>query len=335
MKTFLIILSLISLTFIACKEPKLSNLNRAQICDSLPDEFGKNKIANGCSMSNRNIYGNNSTVFLNMGCTGTVVSNHFVITAAHCLYNQETKRFINPSSINIVYGDNSFDVFNIKITNVKKYYTNPYFTNNINDYDGLGDIALIETDKDLVKDLNLTPAKIAVNKPKNTDLLLSIGYGNTGKYNSKSIGLKRWTVSSVGKPDPMDRAYGENYTIIELNSYFESQVNQKNVSKKYDTSSPVDTLIITEKVSSQQGQTCYGDSGGPQFIVRNGEALLISATQGSTAVWLGKKAEIFYYNKEDDCNKLSTSISTRIAPYVLWLNAVMQPKGEQLQLVEN
>ena len=107
------------------------------------------------------------------------------------------------------------------------------------------------------------------------------------------------------------------------------------MSNKFNTVKPEDTLLITDKITAQQGQTCYGDSGGPQFIAVSGEALLLSATQGSARFWLGKKAGDIHDNYEDDCNKLSTSINTRIAPYVDWLNAKMKTKNEQLVLVNN
>ena len=53
------------------------------------------------------------------------------------------------------------------------------------------------------------------------------------------------------------------------------------------------SLLITDKISAQQGQTCNGDSGGPQFISVNGEALLLSA-KGVHGFWLGKKLMTYW-----------------------------------------
>lgn len=326
-------IAIASLLIISCKEIPKNNLKNADVCESLPGEFTVNKISNGCDINSKNILGGNSTVSLSMGCTGTVVSPHFIVTASHCLYSQKSDRFVPKESIKVVFGNNSYDVFNIKIANVKNYYTNDYYTSKSSDNPSLGDIALIETEEDLVKDMNLTPAKIAVNIPHASQLILNVGYGITGRGNSTSYGLKRWSISSLGKVDIYDNYFTFNYSSV--SNYFTKQVTLGNVSNKYNTTKVEHSLLITDKISAQQGQTCNGDSGGPQFISVNGEALLLSATQGVHGFWLGKKAYDILANNEDDCNKLSTSINTRIGPYVDWLNSKMKASGEQLVIVNN
>ncbi|WP_158997918.1 trypsin-like serine protease [Pigmentibacter ruber] len=322
-----------SLLIISCKEPPKNAVKNSEVCASLPDEFSTNRISNGCDVNAKNIIGNNSTVFLFLGssaCTGTVVSSHFVITASHCLFH-EVNGYKKKEDIKVIFGNNAFDVFNVKIANVKNYYTNDYYTTKSFYNPSLGDIALIETVEDLVKDLQLTPAKIAVNPPKPNQLILNVGYGSTGRYDSKSYGLKRWSVSTLGKVDIYDPTSKYN----SVNNFFKDQVNFGNVSNKFSTTKPEDTLIITDRITAQQGQTCSGDSGGPEFVSFNGEALLLSATQGASGFWLGKKAHEILVNEEDDCNKLSTSINTRIAPYTDWLNSKMSARGESLVLVNN
>ncbi|MGY3804553.1 trypsin-like serine protease [Pigmentibacter ruber] len=327
-----LVLTTTSLLIISCKEPPKNAVKNSEVCASLPDEFSTNKISNGCDVNAKNIIGNNSTVFLSMGCTGTVVSPHFIITASHCLYDEKSG-YRKKDDLKVIFGNNAFDVFNVKIANVKNYYTNDYFTtiSPYNPRSTLGDIALIETEQDLVKDLQLTPAKIAVNLPKPSQLILNVGYGSTGKYDSKSGGLKRWSVSTLGNVEIYDPTSIYGF----VNDFFKDQVKLGNVSNNYNTYKPENTLIITDRITAQHGQTCYGDSGGPQYISENGEPLLISATQSGDPFWLGKKAANIVLNKEDDCNKLSTSINTRIAPYTDWLNKKMSARGESLVLVNN
>ncbi|WGL59856.1 trypsin-like serine protease [Pigmentibacter sp. JX0631] len=320
-----------SLLLLSCKEPPKNGVKNSEVCTSLPGEFSVNKISNGCDVNEKNILGNNSTVYLSMGCTGTVVSPHFIITASHCLYDKNTGIYEKKENIKVVFGNNAYNVFDIKTASVKNYYTNSYYTAPSNYKPSLGDIALVETEEDLVKDLQLTPAKIAVNLPHPSQLILNVGYGSTGKFDSKSGGLKRWSISSLGKVEIYDA-----YSIYSLvNNYFNTQVTLGNVSKIYSTNKPEDTLIITDRITAQQGQTCYGDSGGPQYLSFNGEPLLLSSTQGGSEFWLGKKFKDIIANKEDDCNKLNTSINTRIAPYTEWLNTKMSTRGESLVLVNN
>ena len=88
---------------------------------------------------------------------------------------------------------------------------------------------------------------------------------------------------------------------------------------------------MTERKSKSHGQTCNGDSGGPQFVKRNGETVLISATQGYNNL-LHDVGEI--KNSDDSCNKLNTSLSTRIEPYFDWLNEQMKPYGESLTSID-
>ena len=73
----------------------------------------------------------------------------------------------------------------------------------------------------------------------------------------------------------------------------------------------------------EQGQTCGGDSGGPQFVLRKGELVLISSTTGYNFTLQGNA------NVNDLCIDLKQSLNTRVAPYIDWIREVMKPHKEQ------
>lgn len=66
---------------------------------------------------------------------------------------------------------------------------------------------------------------------------------------------------------------------------------------------------------------------------RTGETVVISATQGVNPRLQGSGSAIII-KYQDDCNKLSTSLNTRIAPYFDWINVQMLPYGERLVSID-
>ncbi|KAB8040916.1 trypsin-like serine protease [Silvanigrella paludirubra] len=323
MKLFYIPLFLTLFFIASCNKSPDNKLKNEQSCNNLPDGFASNKIANGCEDFSKNILGANSTVFIAVGggiCTGTVVSPHFIITAAHCTVKAM------PSDTEIILGQNTFDVFNVKSLKVKNIYSNNIY--GILSKASLGDIALIQTEDNLV-DNSLTPAKVILSKPIPFEKILSIGYGLEGEYKKGTIGIKRWALSSVGSLKINMSLYDKN----NLETLYTDFSNSNFVSKKYDSNYTQDTFLVTSKKSQSEGQTCNGDSGGPQFVIRNGEAVLISATQGLNAIWQGDEVIDVLNNRKDSC-EYENGLNTRIAPYVDWVNTIMKKSGESLVLID-
>lgn len=343
MKLLFLPLTLFFIVLSSCGKLKENKIKNEQVCNSIPNEFSANKIANGCDDFSKNVLGSNSTVYLSIGCTGTVVAPHFIISASHCFYDVPSGGIADPKEVKIILGDNAFDAFNIKVLNVNNIFVNHFHieTNQLSikhaynnyansDNYSLGDISLVQTEENLVEKYGLTAAKIAISKPAASEKFLSIGYGSIAKE-GKTSGLKRWTLSAIGTLnfDAKSTKYNSLYNL------YSSNVLSGNVSSNYDSKRPEDALLVTKKETMSQGQTCYGDSGGPQFIIKNGEALLISATQGVSRFWQGPKVDSILIHGGDICNSLDASLSTRIAPYIDWLNAKMQPANEKLVLVNN
>lgn len=139
--------------------------------------------------------------------------------------------------MNIVIGDNAFDLFNNSVIKVKNYFVNPIYNdignkqlikNNIME-SSLGDISLIQTESNLVKNYAIIPVKTTRTIVEDEEIL-SIGYGFTGKYNKETGGLKRWAVASKGQVI-LDPLYTEVFNLfyktlgkyVDLTSFSEPQ----------------------------------------------------------------------------------------------------------------
>lgn len=339
-------LFLIPLVFMisSCKQEK-TNKQSNNICKSFPDVFesanaAKQYISNGCDERSGEIPGEKSAVYIWTGsgtCTGTVISEHFILTAAHCFYNRDIEKeepYINNAEI--IYRNNVFDLNTTSSSvKVKKVIVNPLFKDNAyvvgnflsmkNSF--LGDIALVQTKDNLIQDHGLVAAKVAAGNANTSENVLSIGYGLTGQFDKNSIGLKRWSVAGVGKLnlDPVYHFFNPRYLIAFQTGYLDPLAAPNN---------PEDTFLITEKKAAMHGQICDGDSGGPQFVKRNGEPALISITTGITSLLVGP------YNTNDDPNFDSCAYPSGVNTYAFvykgWLNGVMANSdypAERLQMV--
>lgn len=308
----------------ACKKDNF-HLNK-KVCNvSLGSHInGMQKIANGCDESYENSVTKSSTVFVWNGtgsCSGVVISEHFILTAAHCFYNQKESSEIIDNNIRIIIGDNAYDLLNLKSIKIREIFIHPLYKDSQFYGASLGDIALIHTNGDLIKDFGLVAVKTTLNDAIETEEVLNVGYGVVGKYETDTGGLKRWSISGIGKIQVSQK-------FKSLYAYKYNTIRKLDINEKYAIE-PQDSLLVTEKIASYHGQTCYGDSGGPQFVRRNGEMTLISITHGVNYLLQGKESQDII-KFQDDCNLLSTSLNTKIAPYYDWINEKIFVFGEKL-----
>jgi hypothetical protein len=115
-------------------------------------------------------------------CAGTIVSNSYILTAAHCLRRISVE---HPTGITIAAGmTNRSDPLQI-IRNVDRIYKHPNYANMPGDY--RHDIALLHIDRPFVFESNLSLTKTCIHRidssistnqyPKNGTLLAIIGWG--------------------------------------------------------------------------------------------------------------------------------------------------------------
>lgn len=327
-----------AILIIGCKK----KADTSEICKALFDKLqGKkvnnkmfdsvNYIAHGCEQINDNVPGAKSTVFVwtgNSSCTGTVVAKNYVITAAHCIYNENTGETKSIKNVEIILGDKVSLVNKIKVSKVEKMYFPDNYNKSSFFYRTLAfDIALLKTKEDLVK-LGGEIAKITKNTIPNEDVW-SVGFGLTGMFDKASQGKKRWTMTYALKGVPNI----SNDFYIKNNNYYQfikDPTIDLIIAPTFDG-----LFLIHRRREAFQGQVCRGDSGGPQFVIRNGEVALAAATTGASSFLLGKEFDDAFDNKADLCNNITSKVSNRIGPYVSWFNKLMKSEsGQSLTVID-
>lgn len=182
-------------------------------------------------------------------CTGTLISETVFLTASHCTVFLDSFLANNPGSELLVTFDPTISEGGTFFTGT--WYTNPEFITN-RDAADTGDIAVIVLDESP----GITPASLptaglldqlkASHVLKNTRFT-AVGYGTIRVTN---------TTGFQGILDNVDR----NRVEQGFNSLTKAWLN----------------LPMT--ISTGNGGTCYGDSGGPHFIHLNGVETRIVAS---------------------------------------------------------
>ena len=329
-----------SLLFISCNhEDKKKSPNYD--CSNLITQFNSNSnnysnnnfnstqyIANGCE-NIKDIPGSQSTVritytYANIksSCTGVAISDYYVLTAAHCLLKNDSNEKV-PSNQIFISSESTVNN-NIKRTRASESFIHPMFNKSLGiEYVPLGDIAIIKTINS-VKDLNISPIKVT-QYFKEGEKVLSIGYGKIAENNEQSDGIKRWTLSTLRKVK--FHTPFENYDHERYNNAL-----NKNLVDYRIAPSLHDSFLIMNRENNYEGQTCNGDSGGPQFINRKNQAVLISITQGVHYKLIDPSKN---QKNGDKCIKSGSSSNTYIAPYFNWINSILEKNNEKLEYIEN
>jgi len=320
-KKTLLILSLF--LFASCGE-KPKEKEKALSCSELLDQFHNNKysiqyIVNSCNGfdKEKNIPGYESTVYISVNtiaCTGVAIADNTILTAAHCLYIEEEKgkyRKARESEI-FVFNEKPLDNKAYTKNTVKKIIYNDIYNPSKNDNIPFADIAILKTTESISK-LNLKQARIA-KEYFDGEKTLFTGFGQTGEFEDNSKGIIRWAVATLRKPN-----HNISYNSEELLSFGEAKMIDK-----YIAPTITDTFIIMKKEHMSFGQTCHGDSGGPQFVKRGNNYSLISITQGTNSRLVGPQ----YWTNNDKCTA-DDSNNTYIYPYLSWILSKLDA-GEKL-----
>jgi Trypsin len=186
-------------------------------------------------------------------CSGTLISEDVFLTASHCTIGLDGVLERNPGSQVLVTFDPTISESGTFFTGV--WHTNP----NYNDYQGQygssdpGDVAVIVLDE---APLGITPARLPEAGLLDTlkeehilkdTLFTAVGYGTVRDTNRTGF---------QGILDNVDRNRVDQGFLSLTNSW----------------------LTMSMNLATDNGGTCYGDSGGPHFIHRDGAETNIVAS---------------------------------------------------------
>ncbi|KAJ2710309.1 Epidermal growth factor-binding protein type B [Coemansia spiralis] len=181
-------------------------------------------------------------------CGGTLLNNHTVVTAAHCVYDYDTNTYAPASSVHVGYGSNSR--LNQTIVTAVAVHVNPKFS----PLDTMNDIAII-TIAPIPFSASVQPAPIYSGPLETGTALTAVGWGLTipgGNFDTLPNNLQD-TQIIVGTPDECRKL---------VPTYQSSNGPQ----------------ICTQNSLRPGSDTCQGDSGTGVYIKAGGQNYLAGLT---------------------------------------------------------
>jgi secreted trypsin-like serine protease len=191
-------------------------------------------------------------------CSGTLISARVFLTAGHCtdFFNQSLAPLGFTAQVSFDSPIGFGDLTNLNVTKtipVLQVVTNPGFNKRQNDPEDIGVLLVSAGDT-----VSLTPAALP-------------SFGLLSQLANKN-GLKDAVFTAVG--------YGVQNRVVGGRPPFFEDANPVPRMYAFSTFSALDKgyLRLSQNPATGNGGTCYGDSGGPNFLDVNGARTLVAIT---------------------------------------------------------
>uniref|UniRef100_A0AC34RFJ3 Peptidase S1 domain-containing protein n=1 Tax=Panagrolaimus sp. JU765 TaxID=591449 RepID=A0AC34RFJ3_9BILA len=197
-------------------------------------------------------------------CTATIIHEKWILLAEHCvMYAKKKIPYLTVGVGSIEFGKQIFH-------KIKDIYEFPHF----NFHDLSFDIALIELEKPLVFDENVSPICLAKNDGiKFGEFVVTVGWGLVFNYVKAEFTYTRWVQPNHFLLENSDsEILKEN--ILMISKYSECF----HILKSQGTMNPSDYLLCHHGINNGVSN---GDSGGPMMAFRNGKWIQVGVASNA------------------------------------------------------